>query len=175
MLSQSHTPYSAMSDLPFEQAKPRDLVRLMPLIEAYYKFEGIPFQSDRVQRALQQLLETPTLGRVWIISSQAKDVGYVILTFGYDLEFGGRQATITDFYIAPACRRKGLGTRMMQFVESVCRELQIGALELQVERDNLEARAFYRKLGFKTYDRIPLAKALAPGIIIDSRVLRINN
>jgi ribosomal protein S18 acetylase RimI-like enzyme len=54
----------------------------------------------------------------------------------------------------------GLGTQTLKFVEGVYRELDLGALELQVERDNLRARAFYKKLGFKSHDRIPLSKEL---------------
>jgi ribosomal protein S18 acetylase RimI-like enzyme len=86
--------------------------------------------------------------------------GYVILTFGGDLEFGGRQATVTDLYIIDGYRRLGLGSKILHFVEETCKELGIKALELQVERKNVAAQTFYCKLGFERHDRIPLSKRL---------------
>lgn len=88
------------------------------------------------------------------------DVGYVILTFGFDLEFGGSTATITELYIAPGYRHGGLGAKTMQRLEALCCELGIQCLELQVERGNIPAQAFYTKLGFVAHDRIPLTKDL---------------
>lgn len=55
--------------------------------------------------ALEVLLREPPLGRVWTIHVEEEAVGGVILTFGYDLEFGGPVANITEFYISPSHRR----------------------------------------------------------------------
>ena len=49
---------------------------------------------------------------------------------------------------------------MINLIEDTCRQLGIGALELQVERDNVRAQSLYRKLGFRTHDRIPMSKML---------------
>lgn len=147
------------TDPSFEQAKPADVDKLLPLIRAYYEFDGISFEPDRIEAALICLLRDASLGRVWIIRSPDA-VGYVVLTFGFDLEFGGKVATVTEFYIVPEYCRIGLGTKAMHFIEKVCRELGIAFLELQVDRDNPEAQAFYKKLGFIFFDRIPLAKRL---------------
>ncbi len=149
-----------LSDPAFIQACPADLERVLAFIKAYYEFDGIPFKASEIKRGLEVLLGNLSLGRVWLIHSNEKDVGYAVVTFGYDLEFGGRQATVTELYITVHHRRLGLGTRAIRFLEATCRELGIEALELQVERDNTEARAFYRKLGFTAHDRIPLSKLL---------------
>lgn len=147
-------------DSTFERATSDGLHRVLPLVRAYYEFDGIAFQRERVQAALETLLRDSSLGLVWIVRSQANDVGYVILTFGFDLEFGGSTATITELYILPAYRRSGFGARAMERLEGLCRELGVRCLELQVERDNLQAQAFYRKLGFAAHNRIPLTKEL---------------
>jgi GNAT superfamily N-acetyltransferase len=149
-----------ITDASFEMALPDDLQRVLPFIKSYYGFDGIPFHLGRLTTALDALLRDPSRGRVWIICVDSKDIGYVVLAFGYDLEFGGPQATLTEFYIIPAYRRRGIGMRTMQFVEDRCRELGIGALELQVQRDNIEAQAFYRRLKFEAHDRIPMSKKL---------------
>jgi len=36
------------------------------------------------------------MGRVWLIQYQGQVIGYVILTLGYSLEYGGRDAFIDE-------------------------------------------------------------------------------
>jgi diamine N-acetyltransferase len=140
-----------------------DLEAFLEFVKAYYDFDEIPYRSERIRTALGILLRDPSLGRVWIIRYGRKAVGHAILTFGYDLEFNGRQATITELFIAPAYRSRRLGSKMIKLIEDTCRQLGIGALELQVERDNVRAQSLYRKLGFRAHDRIPMSKMLRAG------------
>ncbi len=106
------------------------------------------------------LLADPRLGIACLIERGQQLAGYLILTFGFDLEFGGRQATVTDLYLRPEARGSGLGAAALTALEDVGRRLGLKALELQVERDNLEAQAFYTRLGFTAHDRVPLSKRL---------------
>lgn len=140
-----------------------DLDALLEFVKAYYDFDEIAYRSERIRTALGILLRDPSLGRVWIIRYGRKAVGHAILTFGYDLEFNGHQATITELFIAPAYRSRRLGSKMIKIIEDTCRQLGIGALELQVERDNVRAQSLYRKLGFHAHDRIPMSKILRTG------------
>jgi ribosomal protein S18 acetylase RimI-like enzyme len=140
-----------------------DLEALLEFVKAYYDFDQIPYRAERIRTALGILLNDPTLGRVWIIRYGRKAVGHAILTFGYDLEFNGRQATITELFIVPAYRSRRLGSKMINLIERTCRQLGLGALELQVERDNVRAQSLYRKRGFRAHDRIPMSKMLRAG------------
>jgi len=54
-----------------------------------------------------------------------------------DLRLNGRQATITELFIAPEYRSRGLGGKTIKVIEGTCRQLGIGALEPQVEGDNI--------------------------------------
>lgn len=135
---------------------------VLEFIRAYYAYDRIPFDEPRVRKGLGVLLQDPSLGKVFLIQDQGLNAGYLILTFAFDLEFGGREAFVTDLYIAPEYRGKGLGKRAFEAVEQLCPTLGVKALELQVERDNLEAQAFYHQHGFKTHTRIPMSKVLIP-------------
>src|SRR5258708_36836351 len=86
--------------------------------------------------ALRQLLREKSLGRAWVIDSGRELAGYAIVTYNYDLEFGGIEAIMTDLFIAQRHRRKGLGARMIEAVRDFCRRDGIGALEFQVNRHN---------------------------------------
>jgi|SRR5579864_2012258 len=144
----------------FVPASLKHIDLLLEFVRRYYDFDGIRFSRARIRRGLEELLRSRSLGRVWVIRVGKHNAGYIVLTFGYDLEFGGRQATVTEFYILEQYRRLKIGTQALNFVEGFCRELGIGALELQAERNNARARSFYKKLGFKSHDRIPLSKEL---------------
>lgn len=138
-----------------------DAEPLLGLIQQYYEYDGITFHRAAIERGLLQLLSHPGYGCAGLISTDDEPIGYFVLTYGFDLEFGGRQATLTDLYVVQSCRRSGLGSAALRFVEELLRAQGIGALELQAERDNHEALAFYQRHGFELHDRIPLSKYIS--------------
>ncbi len=133
---------------------------LMKQIREYYRYDGIRFDAKRIAPALRKLLRDESLGCVWMIHQGSEVAGYVILTFNYDLEFGGMQGIITDLFIREKYRGGGLGKRALECVEDYCQGIGISALELQVEHENTAAQKFYRKLGFHRLSRIVMGKAL---------------
>ena len=141
-------------------AEERDLESLLAMIRSYFAYDHIPFDEAAIRHSLPDLLQDHKIGRAWFIQVEGNAVGYLIATYGYDLEFGGPQATITDFFISPDYRRTGLGTMALQAVESELLKGGARAIELQVETDNLEALALYTKAGFRPFDRIPMSKRL---------------
>jgi ribosomal protein S18 acetylase RimI-like enzyme len=86
--------------------------------------------------------------------------GYIILTFNYDLEFGGLQGIVTDLFLREKYRSHGLGKMAVDCVIEYCRARGIAAIELQVEHENKAAQAFYRRLGFRRLSRIVMGKDL---------------
>jgi len=104
--------YDKSDTVRLEVATPRDATKLLKFISAYYRFDRIPLDRKALALALSLLLENQALGRAFFIRTRGRVVGYMILTFGFDLEFGGRQATVTDFYINSGHRRKGVGRRL---------------------------------------------------------------
>ena len=144
----------------FRSAKFTDLNTLSRLIKHYYAFDHIAFDTSTVRGALKTMLKTKSVGHAFLIVRQTKQIGYTILTYGFDLEFGGRTALLTDLYLEPEYRHLGIGRRTIHFLEEFCRNNNIGALELQVERTNKAAQRFYRRLKFEMHDRMPMTKRL---------------
>jgi GNAT superfamily N-acetyltransferase len=142
---------------------PRDRRSLLKLMQAYYRFEGITFNRREIASGLSLLLKHPTIGAAWLILNRGKPVGYFILTFGFDLEFGGWLAGLTDLYIEARHRRKGIGRTALQQAEEFCRSRGVKAIELQVTRKNVSVVEFYRSIGFEAFDRIPMRKRIGPG------------
>src|ERR1700687_835781 len=145
------------TQLTIRPATHSDLARMLPLIEAYYKFDSIDFDARVVRPALSRLLGDKSLGRGWVADAAGSLAGYAILTYNYDLEFGGTEGIITEFFIDPNYRREGLGARMITTVREFCRSARIGTIELQVSRANRPARSFYQALGFTPSNRIVMS------------------
>jgi GNAT superfamily N-acetyltransferase len=126
----------------FRQARISDSPELLRLIRAYYRFDGIRFESKIVDAALRKRLRSRSLGRIWIMRDGAKPVGYVVLTFAYDLEFGGLEGIVTDLFIRSEYRARGLGRHALTLVHAYCRSAGIRTIELQVEEHNTDAHKF---------------------------------
>jgi GNAT superfamily N-acetyltransferase len=136
------------------------LEALVAFVAKYYAFDGIAFDASAVGRGARELLASPHLGSAWLIRDGGRFVGHFVVALAIDLEFGGRQATLTELYLDEDARGRGLGTATLRFIEGMLRDLGVHALELQVEQDNAEARAFYARNGFEAHTRIPLSKRL---------------
>jgi GNAT superfamily N-acetyltransferase len=153
------------------KAEMGDSPALVRLIRAGYALDGIAFDELRQRRALVALLSDASLGGAWLVWASQELAGYFVMTFGFDLEFGGRVATVTELYILEIFRRDGLGLRALGFAEKIAREGGAFAIELQAERKNEAALAFYERAGFKRHDRIPMSKRVLS--LDDLRLARI--
>jgi ribosomal protein S18 acetylase RimI-like enzyme len=96
-----------------------------------------------------------------MVAIEAPDrlLGYSILTYNYDLEWGGRDAFITELWVVPEARRSGLGQALLQTVEKHAREQACLALHLAVRPEN-EALRLYEREGFERVPRLWLTKPL---------------
>jgi GNAT superfamily N-acetyltransferase len=145
------------------RAKAGDLEEMLRLVEAYYKFDSIAFDERGTAAALRRLLREESLGRAWVIDAGHALAGYAILSFNYDLEFGGVEGILTDMFVAARYRRKRFGAKMMAAVRDFCAAAGINTMELQVTRSNWRARLFYKALGFNESDRIVLSLEIDKG------------
>lgn len=145
-------------DITLTVAKSPDIDTIIKFIQELYEHEDIRFDESIAHRALSQLLEDNSLGYVWLILSGEEAIGYVVLTFGYSLEFAGRDALIDELYILEEYRGVGLGTKVLEFITEFCNSLGIKAIHLVVERKNNTAHSLYRKMGFEDCDRDIMTK-----------------
>jgi ribosomal protein S18 acetylase RimI-like enzyme len=145
-------------------ARSSDLHELLRLVRAYYRLERIRFERGTIAGALSTLLRKPALGRVWVVQHGKRLVAYLVLTFNYDLEFGGLEGMITELFVEARWRRLGIGRRLIDLARSFCHKSGIATLELQVSRDNRGAREFYKSLGFREFDRVVMSIDAAPAV-----------
>lgn len=139
-------------------AAPADIVLLRTMEDEYYEFDRLTIDPGLASKALAALLSDETLGRVWLLFDGAAPAGYLILCFGYSIEFGGRNAFIDELYLREPYRGRGWGRFAMEFAISAAAETGVGALHLEVTRENSRALALYESLGFVDHDRFLMTK-----------------
>lgn len=140
-------------EITFKSADVSHIDLLVEMMREFYAHDHIVFDEGVARSALRQILYDASFGRVYLIRSGVDVVGYIVLTLGFSLEYHGRHAFLDEIYIRESHRRRGIGTRGLRFIEGVCRELEVRALHLEVDRANTNAQAVYRKAGFGDHDR----------------------
>jgi GNAT superfamily N-acetyltransferase len=139
-------------------AQESDADLLLQLMREYYAYDGHRFDRDRACAALLQFLRDPSLGRAWLIADGEDAVGYVVLTYGFSLEFHGRDAFIDEFYIRESHRGRGWGRQVLESVEQFAGSVGIRAIHLEVVKANHNALRVYGKLGFVDRDHYLMSK-----------------
>lgn len=140
----------------------RDLDVLVPLVQAFQAFERIPFDEAAARRNLGTLLEDARLGQVLLAEDGAAPaIGYAILTYGYDLEFGGMDAYLTDLFLVESQRGRGQGQWLLREAERAARDAGVQALHLMVAPHNHRAHHIYHQAGFHVSPRLFLTKLFA--------------
>jgi GNAT superfamily N-acetyltransferase len=138
----------------------RDLEVLLPLVQAFQASERIPFDLESARRNLGRLLDDPQLGEVLLAEIEARPIGYAIITFGYDLEFGGMDGYLTDLFLIERERGRGTGGWLLGEAERAARDAGVQALHLMVAPQNQRAHHLYHRAGFQVSPRLFLTKLL---------------
>jgi ribosomal protein S18 acetylase RimI-like enzyme len=150
-----------MTDPDFKLPTPDDIEALIIMMRDLYAHDGLaPLDEGIARRALLGVIGDGTLGRVFLILLANEVAGYAVLTFGYSLEFHGRDAFVDEIYLRPEYRGLGIGKHALQFLTEVCIAEGVNALHLEVERENTSAQTVYRKFGFEDHDRYLMTKWL---------------
>jgi ribosomal protein S18 acetylase RimI-like enzyme len=129
-------------------AKPDDLERVARMVGDFHAEEGIA-QDDATRRgALLPLLEGSPHGAVYLAGPARAPIGYVVICFGWSVEFGGMDGFVDEIYIRPAVRGRGIGSEILMSLPKALAGAGLKALHLEVARDNDRARKLYEKLHF---------------------------
>jgi ribosomal protein S18 acetylase RimI-like enzyme len=137
-----------------------DVDALLTMMEDFNAIEAIAFDRDRFAPRLRELVAAPSLGGVLLFTVDEAVAGYAVVTWGWDLEFGGRDAFLTELYVVAERRGHGVGAQALAAAEAFARANGAHALHLLVRHDNLPARALYDRAGFVTQPRAVMTKLL---------------
>jgi GNAT superfamily N-acetyltransferase len=141
-------------NLTYPPAAPEDLAELLGMMKELQSDDpwSCPFDEATTAKVLGQLLDSPGLGRVWFIAAEGKNIGYIVMSFDYSLEYRGRNAWIDEFFVRRSHRGVGVGTHALEFFAEQARQLGVAAIHLEVNHGN-PAIDLYRRTGFEDHHR----------------------
>lgn len=149
-----------MTALRLNIAAEPDVALLLGMMEPFNLLEQTPWDPTAKERALRRLLADPSLGVVGILVAADGPAGYFVLTWGYDLEWDGRDAFLTELFLVPRVRGNGLGSQALAHVENAARQYGARALHLMTRNENVVARRLYTRNGYVSPPRVFLSKQL---------------
>ncbi|MEO0357383.1 MAG: GNAT family N-acetyltransferase [Pseudomonadota bacterium] len=142
------------------QAGLEDLDKVVALVTAFHAEEGLSQSDANRTAAVRPLLRGSPLGELHLIGPKNAPIGYIAISHGYSIEFGGPDAFIDEFYIRPAIRKRGMGGEVIEAIVKHLMTLGTRALHLEVATTNDAAnrlytrRSFIRRSGYNLMTRV---------------------
>lgn len=133
-----------------------DLPRLAPLVAAFHTEMGIEQTDEGRAAALTPLLEGSPYGVAYLIGPSRAPIGYIVVTFGWSVEFGGMDGFIDEIYIRPGVRGRGVATEVLIALPRALSDAGLRALHLEVDQNDEATQRLYAKAGFQARPRFML-------------------
>lgn len=137
-------------------AKPDDLDKLTTLVTGFHAELGIELSDAERRAGLAPLLDGIPHGVAYLIGPARAPIGYVIVTFGWSVEFGGMDAFIDEIYLRRAVRGRGIASEVLMSLPKALAGAGLKGLHLEVDRGNAAAQRLYARAGFAPRDQYML-------------------
>lgn len=129
---------------------------LVTLVREFCDIDGHAFDQERVRAALIPLLENDQHGLVWMMGDPPS--GYAVVTWGYSIESGGRDALLDELYLRR--RGEGLGALAIEQILTDLGQRGLKRIFLETEKPNEAVRRFYARHGFRQEDSVWMSRPL---------------
>ncbi|MGB3244995.1 MAG: GNAT family N-acetyltransferase [Sulfitobacter sp.] len=133
--------------------KPDHLEKLLSLVDSFHTEAGIDSTDEARRAGVSPLLEGIPHGAAYLIGPPRAPIGYIVICFGWSVEFGGLDAIIDELYIRPGVRGRGIATEALTALPRALAGAGLRAIHLEVDRDNINAIKLYRRAGFATREK----------------------
>jgi GNAT superfamily N-acetyltransferase len=117
------------------------------LQRAFYQEEKLTYVAH-VDAALQSLLSDAALGFALVDEEAGRVNAYLVVTFGFSLELGGKDAFVDELFVAGDARKRGVGRALMAQAANEARARGAKYLRLEVAEPDAGKLGFYQACGF---------------------------
>ncbi|HWJ31282.1 MAG TPA: GNAT family N-acetyltransferase [Gaiellaceae bacterium] len=128
------------------------------LRELWEEFEaelgGDDYLKETWEEAWEDLSETIGDGVALIAEEDGRAVGFIFCVLG---DRGRKTAHVTDLYVRPEARSRGIGRALLAELITPARESGLAHVSLEVLVHNSDARRLYERLGFTPVDLFMVA------------------
>ncbi|SHO72035.1 Acetyltransferase, GNAT family [Flavobacterium cucumis] len=131
----------------------KDITAITLMMQDFYTIDNYPMDVEVTKTLFQEFISNEKLGKSWLIYSENEIVGYMILTFVFSFEYGGKIAFVDELFIKETARGKGIGKEAILFVQAEVPKLSLKLLYLEVETHNKNAQKLYLAHDFELHNR----------------------
>ncbi len=137
----------------FKPLEITDISTITQMMQDFYAIDNYPMDVEVAKNLFQEFISNEHLGKSWLIYSENEIVGYIILTFIFSFEYGGKIAFVDELFIKETARGKGIGKEAIQFIQREVPKLSLKLLYLEVEPHNENAQKLYLAHDFEFHNR----------------------
>lgn len=130
-----------------------DIEIITQMMQDFYAIDNYPMDVEVAKKLFQEFISNEHLGKSWLMYSENEIVGYIILTFIFSFEYGGKIAFLDELFIKETARGKGFGKEAIQFIQGEVPKLSLKLLYLEVEPHNENAQKLYLAHDFELHNR----------------------
>lgn len=137
----------------FKTLEISDIEVITQMMQDFYAIDNYPMDVEVAKKLFQEFISNEHLGKSWLIYTENEIVGYIILTFIFSFEYGGKIAFVDELFIKETARGKGIGKEAIQFIQREVPKLSLKLLYLEVEPHNENAQKLYLAHDFELHNR----------------------
>ena len=137
----------------FKPLEISDISIITQMMQDFYAIDNYPMDIEVAKTLFQEFISNEHLGKSWLIYSENEIVGYIILTFIFSFEYGGKIAFVDELFIKETARGKGFGKEVIRFIQQEVPKLSLKLLYLEVEPHNENAQKLYLAHDFELHNR----------------------
>lgn len=139
------------------------LLRAFLASDAHYRDSAHAYGDrgpEALERALRLFLARPELGFVWLALDAGTVVGCCVACYAISTSAGAIVAKLDDVCVLPGREGQGIGTSLIDSLKAELRSRGVRRIDTSCHLENLRARDFYVRLGFRSLNEERLALVL---------------
>lgn len=128
----------------YREYKPSDIGYVRDIIEYDLGYSVLP---DELEGRINEMLSRNDY-KIFVACDGEKTVGFVGMVSFIAFELKTKAAKITALAVSMEYRKNGIGTKLLNLVESYCRSNDIGLVSLNSGLPREDAHLFYESKGY---------------------------
>lgn len=121
----------------------------LALMAKHHEEQDLPYDDAHRLAVAAPLLAGNPLGAIWLIGPARAPLGYVLVTFAWSIEAGGMVGWISEIYMRPSVRKRGIGTETLHAVAVALRAGGVKALHADIGTTDNPLTHFWNRAGFR--------------------------
>ena len=121
---------------------------------------GVDASAEELSRVLAKIVADAARGFVLLAREHGRIVGIAYVATILSAEHCGLVGWLEELYVRPSHRSRGTGTALIAAIIERARNVEMVAIDLEIDAEHSRAESLYRRLGFRRLNRSRWVKEL---------------